>query len=97
MGASTRASDSLSPTSLTCLTWQTPRNAPLPGTSSNPVQIMHATLALNAGVHPKVVSERLGHATTGITLDLYSHVTPGIARDAADAVAATNLHLTADG
>ena len=47
----------------------------------------HATLALKAGVHPKVVSERLGHATVGITLDLYSHVTPGIARDAADAVA----------
>ena len=48
----------------------------------------HATLALKAGVHPKVVSERLGHTTVGITLDLYSHVTPGIARDAADAVAA---------
>ena len=48
----------------------------------------YATLALKAGVHPKVVSERLGHATVGITLDLYSHVTPAIARDAADAVAA---------
>lgn len=48
----------------------------------------YATLALNAGVHPKVVSERLGHSTVGITLDLYSHVTPAIARDAADAVAA---------
>jgi len=46
-----------------------------------------ATLALKAGVHPKVVSERLGHATVGITLDLYSHVTPAIARDAADVVA----------
>ncbi len=49
----------------------------------------HATLALKTGVHPKVVSERLGHATVGVTLDLYSHVTPGIARDAAEAVAAT--------
>jgi integrase len=49
----------------------------------------YATLALKTGVHPKVVSERLGHATVGITLDLYSHVTPGIARDAAEAVAAT--------
>ena len=48
----------------------------------------YATLALKAGVHPKVVSERLGHSTVGITLDLYSHVTPAIARDAADAVAA---------
>jgi integrase len=49
----------------------------------------YATLALKTGVHPKVVSERLGHATVGITLDLYSHVTPGIARDAAQAVAST--------
>jgi len=35
-----------------------------------------ATLALAAGIHPKVVSERLGHATTKLTLDTYSHVTP---------------------
>jgi integrase len=48
----------------------------------------YATLALKAGVHPKVVSDRLGHATVGITLDLYSHVTPAVARDAADVVAA---------
>jgi integrase len=48
----------------------------------------YATLALKAGIHPKVVSERLGHATVGITLDLYSHVTPSIAREAADVVAA---------
>jgi len=47
----------------------------------------YATLALKAGVHPKVVSERLGHASVGITLDLYSHVTPAIGRDAADVVA----------
>jgi integrase len=46
----------------------------------------NATLALKAGVHPKVVSERLGHASIAITLDLYSHVTPGISREAADAV-----------
>lgn len=49
----------------------------------------YATLALKGGVHPKVVSERLGHATVGITLDLYSHVTPAIGRDAADVVAAS--------
>jgi integrase len=52
----------------------------------------HATLALKAGVHPKVVSERLGHSSIAITLDLYSHVTPGIAREAADAVAAKIFH-----
>jgi integrase len=46
-----------------------------------------ATLALEAGVHPKVVSERLGHATTSITLDLYSHVQPELDAQAANAVA----------
>jgi len=46
-----------------------------------------ATLALQAGVHPKVVSERLGHATTGITLDIYSHVQPELDAQAATTVA----------
>ena len=45
-----------------------------------------ATLMLSAGVHPKVVSERLGHATVGITLDTYSHVLPDLQRDAAEAL-----------
>ena len=35
-----------------------------------------ATLLLSAGEHPKVVSERLGHATITLTLDVYSHVLP---------------------
>jgi integrase len=43
----------------------------------------HATLLLRANVPAKVVSERLGHATTGITLDTYSHVLPGMQEDAA--------------
>lgn len=38
----------------------------------------HATLLLLAGVHPKIVSERLGHASVAITLDIYSHVLPGM-------------------
>jgi integrase len=36
-----------------------------------------------AGVHPKVVQERLGHATISITLDTYSQVVPALAEDAA--------------
>lgn len=46
-----------------------------------------ATMALAAGVHPKVVQERLGHANISITLDTYSHVTAGLHSDAADKVA----------
>lgn len=46
----------------------------------------HATHLLANGVHPKVASERLGHSRVGITLDLYSHVIPGMQEDAAKAV-----------
>jgi integrase len=42
----------------------------------------HATHMLLAGVHPKIASERLGHSKVGITLDLYSHVLPGMQEDA---------------
>ncbi|MFC1940960.1 site-specific integrase [Chloroflexota bacterium] len=43
----------------------------------------HASLMLKQGVHPKVVQERLGHATISTTLDLYSHVAPGLQETAA--------------
>jgi integrase len=46
----------------------------------------HATQLLKAGVHPKVVSERLGHASIGITLDTYSHVMPGMQEEAAEKI-----------
>ena len=42
----------------------------------------HATHLLANGIHPKVASERLGHSKVGITLDLYSHVIPGMQEDA---------------
>lgn len=48
----------------------------------------HATLALQAGIHPKVVSERLGHAQVSMTLDTYSHAIPALQESAAELVAA---------
>jgi integrase len=48
----------------------------------------HATLALRARVHPKIVSERLGHSTVAITLDIYSHCIPSLQREAAEAIGA---------
>lgn len=45
-----------------------------------------ATLLLRSGVHPKVVSEMLGHASVSITLDTYSHVLPDMQRDATAAM-----------
>jgi integrase len=47
----------------------------------------HATLALQAGVHPKIVSERLGHSTVSLTLDIYSHALPSLQREAVDRLA----------
>ncbi|MFC1940053.1 tyrosine-type recombinase/integrase [Chloroflexota bacterium] len=44
----------------------------------------HASLMLKAGIHPKVVQERLGHATISTTLDTYSHVVPGLQQAAAN-------------
>jgi Site-specific recombinase XerD len=46
----------------------------------------HATMLLRQGVHPKVVQERLGHANVGITLDIYSHVSPHMQSDAAEKI-----------
>ncbi len=45
----------------------------------------HASLMLKAAVHPKIVSERLGHSTVAFTLDVYSHVVPGLQEAAAQA------------
>ncbi|MBI4186448.1 MAG: site-specific integrase [Chloroflexi bacterium] len=43
----------------------------------------HASLMPKQGIHPKVVQERLGHSSIQITLDTYSHVTPGLQEAAA--------------
>jgi integrase len=45
--------------------------------------LRHATQLLLVGVHPKVAQERLGYSTISITLDLYSHVTETMQKDAA--------------
>ena len=47
-----------------------------------------ATLLLLAGVHPKVVAERLGHSSIRETMDTYSHVLPNMQKQASDALGA---------
>jgi integrase len=42
----------------------------------------HATHMLTAGVHPKIAQERLGHSSVSVTIDLYSHVLPGMQAEA---------------
>lgn len=58
----------------------------LPHLSLKGLRHAHATLLLSAGVHPKVVSERLGHSNIGVTMDIYSHVMPGMQEAAAQAL-----------
>jgi len=62
---------------------KTIRRAGLPPIPLHSLRHTHATLMLQAGVHPKVVSERLGHSSIRITLDTYSHVLPGLQEAAA--------------
>ncbi|MDP8929660.1 MAG: site-specific integrase [Actinomycetota bacterium] len=59
----------------------------LPGIRLHDLRHSYATAALVAGVPAKVVSERLGHANVGVTLDTYSHVLPSMDEQAAAVVA----------
>jgi len=61
------------------------RKRGLPPVRFHDLRHAHATLMLSKGVHPKIVSERLGHASIGITLDTYSHVLPAMQQEAAAA------------
>jgi integrase/predicted RNA-binding Zn-ribbon protein involved in translation (DUF1610 family) len=63
------------------------KRAKLPEIRLHDLRHTHATLALRAGIHPKVVSERLGHATVAITLDTYSHAIPALQEEAASRIA----------
>jgi integrase len=56
--------------------------AKLPRIRFHDLRHSHATHLLASGVHPKIASERLGHATVGLTLNTYSHVIPGMQEDA---------------
>jgi integrase len=59
------------------------RRSGLPRIRFHDLRHGHATLLLKFGIHPKIVSERLGHATVGLTRDTYSHVLPGMQEHAA--------------
>jgi integrase len=62
------------------------RKSGLPYIRFHDLRHTHATLALQAGINPKVVQERLGHRSIAITLDTYSHVTEGLQEQAAEKV-----------
>ncbi len=70
------------------------KSAGLPRIRFHDLRHTSATLLLGQGVHPKIVSEMLGHSKITTTLDLYSHVTPTMQREA---VRAFDAILTAGG
>jgi integrase len=77
----------LDPEDVTRYFRQAVKKAMLPSIRLHDLRHTHATLALRAGIHPKVVSERLGHATVSITLDTYSHAIPAMQEEAAALIA----------
>jgi integrase len=62
------------------------KRAGLPPMRFHDLRRTAATLLLGRHIHPKIVSEMLGHSQIGITLDLYSHVTPTMQREATEAM-----------
>ena len=58
--------------------------AGLPHLRLHDLRHIHATMLLKAGVHPRIVQERLGHSSIATTLDIYSHTVPGLQKAVAE-------------
>jgi integrase len=72
------------PERITVLFGRLVASAGLPKVRLHDLRHTSASLMLAGGVHPKIVSERLGHSSISITLDLYSHVIPGLQAEVAE-------------
>ena len=73
----------LRPNSLTRVFQTIAKKVGLDGVTLHSLRHAHATILLQRGVHPKIVQERLGHSSVATTLDIYSHVVPGLQEAAA--------------
>ena len=76
----------VNPTDWSARFYKAIRRLGLPKIRFHDLRHTHATLALQAGIHPKIMSERLGHTSTAFTLDIYSHAVPTLQSEAALAV-----------
>jgi integrase len=86
----------LHPDTITALFRRHVTEAGLPRIRLHDVRHSYATAALKAGVPAKIISERLGHASVAFTLQVYSHVIPGMDAQAADQIAALILGRARD-
>ena len=73
----------LRPNTLTRFSQTIAKKVGLDGITLHSLRHAHATILLQRGVHPKIVQERLGHSSIATTLDIYSHVVPGLQESAA--------------
>ncbi|MFC1977794.1 tyrosine recombinase XerC [Chloroflexota bacterium] len=73
----------LRPNSVTRAFKNIARSLSLQDISLHGLRHAHATIMLQQNIHPKIVQERLGHSTISTTLDIYSHVVPGLQQAAA--------------
>jgi integrase len=87
----------IQPQTLTRLWERFVASAKLPVIRFHDLRHSHATHMLAFGVHPKIASERLGHATVGLTLDTYSHVIPGMQADAVARIDAAFAEAVGEG
>jgi len=78
--------DPIQPDSVTKMFARIAERAKIRPISFHGLRHTHATDLLRAGVHPKIASERLGHASIAITMDTYSHAIPGLQEDAAQRI-----------
>jgi integrase len=74
----------LNPNTVTHTFAKVAARAGLPHLRLHDLRHIHATMLLKAGVHPRVVQERLGHSSIATTLDIYSHTVPGLQKAAAE-------------
>ena len=71
------------------------READVPVIRLHDVRHAHASLLLELGVPIKVISERLGHTTIAMTMDVYGHLMPAMDEDAAQRLDAALKHAAA--
>jgi integrase len=74
----------LNPNTVTHTFAKVAARASMPHLRLHDLRHIHATMLLKAGVHPRIVQERLGHSSIATTLDIYSHTVPGLQKAAAE-------------
>lgn len=80
---STQLGHRMSPRALMTVWYRLLKKSGLPKITFHDLRHTHASLLLKNNVHPKIVSERLGHSSIQITLDTYSHLLPNMQQEAA--------------